>query len=226
MLKQWNFDSRGDSAAAAIFQSWNYELPITVVGDELGTRLTTDYMGLDRNSVRSRFLLDTLKTKDNPWCDDVRTPKKETCDDAVSAALHEGVERLARAMGDNLQSWRWDSVHRAIFAHSVFNSLPLIGRWLRREVGHGGDWSSVDVGSVYSLRPFEQHSLPGYRDIVDLSPANDSRFLDAVGQSGHRLSPQYDDALPLWAYHKYRKMRMDREEIDEGAIGRLRLMPK
>jgi len=226
MLKQWNFDARGDSAAAAIFQSWNYELPITVVGDELGTRLTTDYMGLDRNSVRSRFLLDTLKTKDNPWCDDVRTPKKETCDDAVSAALHEGVERLARAMGDNLQSWRWDSVHRAIFAHSVFNSLPLIGRWLRREVGHGGDWSSVDVGSVHSLRPFEQHSLPGYRDIVDLSPANDSRFLDAVGQSGHRLSPQYDDALPLWAYHKYRKMRMDRAEIDKGAIGRLRLTPK
>ena len=226
MLKQWNFDARGDSTASAIFQAWNYELPIVIVGDELGTRLTADYMGLDRNSVRSRFLIDTLKTKDNVWCDNVRTPNKETCDDAASGALHQAVERLTRALGDDMRSWRWDSVHRAIFAHSVFNTLPVIGRWLRREAGHGGDWSTVDVGSVFSPRPFEQHSLPGYRDVVDLSPANDSRFLDAVGQSGHPLSPHYDDAVPLWAYHKYRKMRMDRAAIDNGAIGHLRLVPR
>jgi penicillin G amidase len=225
ILKQWNFDARGDSAAAAIFQSWYYELPIAVLGDELGTRLTTDYLGLDRNSIRSRFLIDSLKTKDNAWCDDVRTPKKESCDDAVSLALHEAVERLARPLGDDMRTWRWDSVHRAIFAHSVFNTLPVLGRWLRREVGHGGDWSSVDVGSVFAARPFEQHSLPGYRDIIDLSPANDSRFLDAVGQSGHRLSPHYDDALALWAYHKYRKMRMNRTDIDNRALGHLRLTP-
>ncbi|HET9832169.1 MAG TPA: penicillin acylase family protein [Vicinamibacterales bacterium] len=226
ILKEWNFDARGDSAAAAIFQSWYYELPIAVVGDELGPRLTSDYLGLDRSSARSRFLFDTLKSKDNAWCDDVRTPKKETCDDTVSIALHAAIERLSRSLGDDMRSWRWDSVHRAIFAHSVFNTLPVIGRWLRREAGHGGDWSSVDVGAVFAQRPFEQHSLPGYRDIIDLSTANDSRFLDAVGQSGHRLSPHYDDALPLWAYHKYRKMRTDRAEIENGAIGHLRLAPK
>jgi penicillin G amidase len=226
ILKAWNFDARGDSAAAAIFQAWYYELPIAVVGDELGPRLTEDYLGLDRNSIRSRFLFDTLKSKDNPWCDDMRTPnQKETCDDTVSAALHAAIERLARALGDNMRSWRWDSVHRAIFAHSVFNTVPVIGRWLRREAGHGGDWSTVDVGSVFAQRPFEQHSLPGYRDIIDLSAANDSRFLDAVGQSGHPLSPHYDDALPLWAYHKYRKMRMERADIENGAIGHLRLLP-
>ncbi len=226
LLKQWNFDARGDSAATAIFQSWYFELPIAVVGDELGTRLTTDYIGLDRSSARSRFLIDTLRSANSPWCDNVRTPKKETCDDTVSAALHEGIERLSRPLGDDVRSWRWDAVHRAIFAHSVFNGLPILGRWLRREVGHGGDWSTVDVGAVYAPRPFEQHSLPGYRQIVDLSPANDSRFLDAVGQSGHRLSPHYDDALPLWAAHRYRKMRMDRGEIEKGAIGRVRLEPK
>ena len=107
----------------------------------------------------------------------------------------------------------------------MFNTLPVIGRWLRREVGHGGDWSTVDVGPVFAQRPFEQHSLPGYRDIIDLSATNDSRFLDAVGQSGHPLSPHYDDALPLWASHKYRKMRMDRADIDKDAIGHLRLVP-
>jgi len=78
---------------------------------------------------------------------------------------------------------------------------------------------------VYPPKPFDQHSLPGYRQIVDLSPVNDSRFLDAVGQSGHALSPQYDDALPLWVAGKHRRMRMDRTDVELGAIGHLRLMP-
>jgi penicillin amidase len=117
-------------------------------------------------------------------------------------------------------------VHRAIFAHAVFNTLPILGRWLRREVPHGGDWSTVNVGPVFATRPFEQHAVPGYRQIVDLSPANDSRFIEAVGQSGQRLSPHYDDALELWSAGKYRKMRMDRADIERGAIGHLRLVPR
>jgi penicillin amidase len=79
---------------------------------------------------------------------------------------------------------------------------------------------------VFAPRPFEQHSVPGYRQIIDLSPANDSRFLDAVGQSGHVLSPRYDDALQDWSAGRHRKMRMDRAEIERGAIGHLRLTPR
>ncbi len=71
-----------------------------------------------------------------------------------------------------------------------------------------------------------QRQVPGYRQIVDLSPANDSRFLDAVGQSGHVLSPHYDDALPLWAAGTQRKMRMDRSQVEPGAIGHLTLTPR
>ena len=81
----------------------------------------------------------------------------------------------------------------------------------RRTAPHGGDWSTVNVGPVFAPKPFEQHSLPGYRQIVDLSPANDSRFLEAVGQSGNVFSPHYDDALPDWSAGRYRKMRIERE---------------
>ena len=125
-----------------------------------------------------------------------------------------------------MSGWRWDAVHHAVFAHSVLNGVPLVGRWLRREVPHGGDWSTIDVGPIFAPKPFEQHALPGYRQIIDLSPANDSRFLDAVGQSGHMLSPHYDDALPLWAAGKQRKMRMEPSEVASGAIGHLQLVPR
>jgi penicillin amidase len=67
--------------------------------------------------------------------------------------------------------------------------------------------------------------VPGYREIIDLSPANDSRFLDAVGQSGHFLSRHYDDSLPDWQNVRHRRMRMDRTDIEKGAIGHLYLTP-
>jgi penicillin amidase len=226
VLRQWNFDARGDQAAPAIFQAWYYELVPSIAGDELGPVLTPNYMGLDRSSYRSRFLFNTLAARDNVWCDDIRTPARETCDDAATAALHLGIVRLTTQLGSDMSAWRWDAVHHGVFAHSTLDTVPVLGRLLRRTVPHGGDWSTVDVGPVYAPKPFDQHSLPGYRQIVDLSPANDSRFLDAVGQSGHVLSPHYDDALPLWSAGRYRKMRTDRAEIERGAIGRLTLSPK
>ena len=75
-------------------------------------------------------------------------------------------------------------------------------------------------------RPFEQHSVPGYREIIDLSPANDSRFHDAVGQSGHPCRSHYDDFLQDWRAVKHRKMRMERSDIERGALGTLRLAPR
>jgi len=122
--------------------------------------------------------------------------------------------------------WRWDAVHRAVFAHSSLDSVAVLGGMFRRTAPHGGDWSTVNVGPVFAPKPFEQHSLAGYRQIVDLSPANDSRFLEAVGQSGNVFSPHFDDALADWGAGRYRKMRLERSEIEHGAVGHLRLVPE
>ena len=81
------------------------------------------------------------------------------------------------------------------------------------------------MGPVDAAHAYEQHSVPGYLQIIDLSPANDSRFLDAVGQPGHFLSSHYDDSLPDWRNVKHRKMRTDRADIEAGTIGSLRLAP-
>jgi penicillin G amidase len=225
ILRQWNLDASENQSAPAIFQAWYYELLPAIVADELGPEFTADYQGLDRASYRSRFLFRTLASRDSVWCDDVRTPARETCDDAVAKALHSGIARLTAQLGSDMSTWKWGAIHKGIFAHSTLDTVPVLGRLLRRTIPHGGDWSTIDVGMVYAPRPFEQHSLPGYRQIVDLSTANDSRFLDAVGQSGHVLSPHYDDSLQLWATGRYRRMLMDRAAIEKGALGHLRLQP-
>jgi penicillin amidase len=224
LLTTWDFDARGDSAAAAIFQAWFLRLAPALAGDELGPQVISGYRG--RFSYITRFVTTTLTAGDSPWCDNIGTPARETCDEVVTSALHDAVVDLQRLLGPDLHRWRWDTIHRAVFPHQGLDSVGLLRPFLSRSLPNGSDWSSVNVGSVAVDTPYEQHAVAGYRQIVDLSQANDSRFLDAVGQSGHFLSPHYADSLPDWQAVRHHKMRMERSAIEQDALGRMRLLPR
>jgi penicillin amidase len=224
ILGQWNFNATGDSAASAIFQAWFLHLAPALVGDELGPQVTPSYEG--RFSYVTRFVTDIITAGASPWCDNVNTPQKETCDQTLTKALEDGLDDLQARMGSDLTRWRWDTIHHAVFPHQGLDSVSVLRPLLSRSVPNGGDWSTVDVGPVATASPYDQISIPGYRQVIDLSPANDSRFLDAVGQAGHFLSVHYDDFLSDWKAVRHKKMRMTRADADNGALGTLRLKPQ
>jgi penicillin amidase len=223
ILRRWNAEATGDSTAAAIFSAWFHQLAPTIAGDDLGTLLTDRYK--ERYSFVTRFLTRVITADDATWCDDRTTPQPETCEDAVTTALRRGIADLEQRLGSDMAHWRWDAVHAAVFPHQGLDAVAVLRPLLSRAVPNGGDWSTVNVGPVDALHPYEQHSVPGYREIIDLSPANDSRFIDAVGESGHFLSRHYDDFQSDWRAVRHRRMRMARQDIEAGAIGRLRLTP-
>jgi penicillin amidase len=43
----------------------------------------------------------------------------------------------------------------------------------------------------------------GYRQVIDFANLDNSRYIQSTGQSGHLLSPHYDDLLPLWQQGEY-----------------------
>jgi penicillin amidase len=222
-LKNWDGDARGDSGPAAIFEAWFLRLAPALAGDDLGPLITQSYQ--ERFTFVTRFVANTLNAPDSPWCDDVRSATPETCGDIVTMALRDALDELADRLGADMRRWRWDAVHRVMFPHQGLDAVGLLRPWLSRSMPGSGDWSTVNAGPVAADRPFEQRHVPGFRQIVDLSPANDSRFQADVGQSGHPLSPHYDDFLPDWKAVRHRPMRMDRVDVEKGALGTLRLTP-
>jgi penicillin amidase len=224
ILGQWNFNATGDSAASAIFQAWFFHLAPALVGDELGPQVTPSYEG--RFSYVTRFVTNIVTAGASPWCDNVNTPQKETCDQTLTKALADGLDDLQARMGSDLTRWRWDTIHHAIFPHQGLDSVSVLRPLLSRSVPIGGDWSTVDVGPVATASPYDQISIPGYRQVIDLSAANDNRFLDAVGQAGHFLSVHYDDFLSDWKAVRHKKMRMTRADADNGATGTIHLKPQ
>jgi len=223
ILRRWDGDMRGTSNAASIFEAWFLQLTPTIAGDDLGPLTTASYAG--RFSFVTRFLENTLDANDLTWCDDRSTAKPETCEEEVTGALHTAVADLTSRLGSDMTRWRWDGFHRAIFPHQGLDGVALLRALLSRSVPNGGDWSTPNVGTVSVAQPYDQRSVAGYRQIIDLSPANDSRFIIDVGQSGHFLSNHYDDFLEDWHGVQHRKMRMERADIERGALGHLRLDP-
>ncbi|MGH9139889.1 MAG: penicillin acylase family protein, partial [Thermoanaerobaculia bacterium] len=233
LLRRWNFDATRDSAAAALFQAWFLHLTPALVAGKLGPATSELYQG--KFTFVARFLAGILsapvegeeqnRSPDSPWCDDGATAQLETCDDVVAAALRKGIEDLQQRLGPDMTRWRWETIHRAMFPHAL-DSVAALRPLLSRSIGIGGDWSTVDVGVTSADHPYEVHTLPGYREIIDLSADNDSRFIDDVGESGHFLSPHYDDFLHDWRAVRHRKMRMDRADIERGALGHLRIVPE
>jgi penicillin amidase len=222
LLRKWNFDAVGNSPAAAIFSAWFLRLAPALVEDELGPDITGTYAR--HFTFITRFVTSTLRAGSG-FCDRADTPTPEPCDAIVTAALREGLTMLREQLGDDGTHWQWAAVHRTVFPHQGLDTVTGLRWLLSRSIRNRGDWSTVNVGAVDVTRPFEQTEIPGYRQIIDLSPANDSRYLGSVGQAGHFLSPHYDDALTDWHELRHVPMRMDPAKIGQDAIGRLRLVP-
>ena len=208
-------------AAPAIFEAWFLQLAPC---DRRRRTGAGERQRMKGGSPPSRG--SSRRTLDgNPlWCDNVTTTAKESCDEAVTTALHAAVDGSCRSA--------WAANPIAGDGTPFTRGLPAPGvrigaaSCVRSSAG-GAERRRLEHGRRRSgrrrRRPSNSVPSPATGGIVDLSAANDSRFIESVGPSGNFLSKYYDAFQQDWKDVRYRKMRMDRLEIETGAIGRLRL---
>lgn len=187
-LRSWNGDFAPDSVPASIYAAW-YTALSKMPEDEL--------RDTPPGNVRSRFLINALKAESG-WCDEIRTTRRESCADFKAASLRDAVATLRAKLGSDPAQWRWARLHRARFAHGVFNAVPLLRRFFSLETGQGGDASTVNVGAYRRDGSFLMTDGPSYRQIIDLSNWEESLFVHTTGQSGNVFDRRFRDLLPLW----------------------------
>ena len=184
----WNGEMAPDSVPASIYAAW-YVALARMPEDELGA--------VPRGSTRGRFLVHAL-SENTPWCDDVRTPRVETCADFQAAALRDAVAFLRKTLGPDPSAWRWERLHHARFPHAVFHPVWGLRRIFDLSVGQGGDGSTVNVGAFSQDGSFDMTDGPSYREVIDLSNLARSRYVHTTGQSGNVFDRRYRDLLPEW----------------------------
>ena len=209
-LRSWNRDFSPESVPASVYAAWYAKLS-EMPQDELADT--------PAGGVRSRFLVNALR-QDSAWCDDTRTPRRETCADFKTATLARAVSELERRLGADQARWQWKRLHRARFPHGVFDRVPLLSRLFSLETAAGGDASTVNVGAYRRDGSFLMTDGPSYRQVLDLSDFSRSLYVHTTGQSGNVFDRRYRNLLPLGRDGQY--FRMD----DSRAMRTLVLRPR
>ena len=221
-LQEWDGAMAASRPEPLIFTAWMQQLTALLLEHWVGPDSGADI------PFRPRFLAAVLAGGESPWCDDQATPATETCRLAVLRALDRALAELADSAGDDLGDWRWGRAHAALHRHVPLGfSGPLRELFnIRHEFG-GSNFTLARAGSAgEGDEPYAAISGAGYRGIYDLAQPERSRYIIATGQSGHFLSPHYDDLTRIWQEHEYLPMRLPLPREIRRPTGTLRLEPR
>ena len=194
-LREWDGRLLRDRPEGLIFYAWYRRLAHEVMADELGGQ-ANEIIGGQIERLLHMFEARPV------WCDNVSTTGVENCGQAMQAAWRKGLQDLRERYGDDWQTWRWGDAHKARFVHQPLGMIPGLGDLLFNvTVENDGDRYTSNAGyvSLSDKTLFNQVHGASYRAVYDLADLANSRFIQAVGQSGNPFSPHYSDLAPLWS---------------------------
>ncbi len=201
LLAGWDGATSSDSVAAALFFAWRDQLRREIFDDDVQVPWNRQGAGRALESLRERPSDDELAAllANDPlgFCDRSTSAARETCQDAMGAALRRAVETLRRLRGARPSTWAWGRVHHTRYAHTPFSATSLLRRFFEREVGNGGAPDSVNVASASldETAGYVQTFGPGFRQIISLGAQPRHLYMNSTGQSGNVLSAHYDDMV-------------------------------
>ena len=214
-LKMWRGDYELSSIEATIYNRWIYYFLENTFEDELGDELFNQFLS---THFMKRLIAPLSKDEDSVWWDDVSTTDvNESMVDIVNISFMEAVASLEKDFGNNLDYWRWERVHTIEHGHpigqiaalrSFFNvgPYPVHGT---REVINNLAFSYDDTGY------YKTTSGPSTRRIIDFSDVENSISILPTGQSGNPFSKHYRDQAEMYVNGEFRKMMMNKEEIQK-----------
>lgn len=222
LLKNWDYNARGSSSAAALFEVWLQQIFQGLMQTTLSPRLARIYDS-HVEIYGFRFLISCL-TQQPAEIASIISP--EALQTILQQALHKSIVYLQKHLGLRSENWRWDRLHTIQFDHQPLSDLPLPGRYISRRVSSGGDHSTVNIGS-FSMQQtsLKQHAVATYRQVIDLSSSHTNYFILAIGQAGHMLSPHYDDYLEDWQHNRLYQISLDRDISIKEKNSKLTLYP-
>ena len=220
LLEGWEGDMDPERPEPLVFHAWVWEFGRLVTADELGPLQRPAW------SRKGAFIQRILETSE-VWCDDLATGHVETCDEMLARALEGAVHRLADGQGDDPAAWRWGRDHQALAEHRPLASSPLAPLFNLEGPAPGSIYTvnSFEFSPLDDERPFTSTHGPSLRAIYDLADLDRSLFIHSTGQSGNVLSPLYDSFEEGWRNGEYVTIPTRRERFEDGALGRLRLVP-
>lgn len=216
MLKAWDGTYTLDNVAGTIYTRWIYQYLRQTFKDELGEELFRQF--LDTHLLK-RTITPMVNKENSIWWDDVTTTEKESRAEILKRSLEDAISSLEKDLGADISGWTWNKVHTLEHGHPIGQVEAL------RSFFNIGPFPVEGTQEVINnlAFPFDSTGLykvssgPSTRRIVDFSDVENSVSILPTGQSGNPFSSHYKDQAEMYIQGKFRKMMMNREEIQSEA---------
>ncbi len=221
-LLGWDGQMHMDSPEAALYGYFWVALIHATFEDEVPDNMP------DSGGSAMAILHNLLPDPTNAWWDDKRTEEVETRDEILKRSFEKGYTDGVQALGANLDTWRWGTVHTALFDNQTFgqSGIALIEAIFNRGPYPASGGSSLVNNTAWRLdHPFAVVSLPSMRQIIDLGDLGNSLMMHTTGQSGHPGHPHYNDFIDPWRMIEYHPTLWERADVEAQAREILRLEP-
>ncbi len=212
-LKLWDGSNNLDEVAPTIYNKFIYNYLKNTFQDEMGEKL---YQQFEETHMIKRVIADQMFSDEIIWWDDITTPDRiESKSNILSKSITETVTDLTIQLGEDINYWTWDRVHilehkhplgSVEFLRNFFNvgPFPINGA---SEVINNLAYKRDKTG-IYNIK-----AGPSTRRIIDFNDIENSLSILPTGQSGNQFSKHYKDQAEMFNTGKFRKMKMNKEEI-------------
>ena len=218
-LQAWSGAMDADAVEPTIYSAARDVLQWRILKHNVGENLAAlSWHPVDRGRGgfvnRFRILMNDAIAAGDPSL----LPSGETWPSALAASLEEAVAILGNRLGPDLDTWRWNKLHRAKPQHPLAMAMPELALLLNPpEIPTGGDGDTPWAGS-YSPADFATvGGLSVFRYAYDLGNWENSLWAVPLGASGHPASNHYADQSDMWRRVQMTKMRYDWEGIKANA---------
>lgn len=223
VLRNWDGQYDLNSVGGVFFEKMEGKLHQHIFADEFSSpEEYRSYLGP----------LKMHKMFDNPasvWWDDVTTTEiQETKSQIINNAFQASWEALNEQLGGDFQTWTWDRVHFLEHGHPIGRVAAL------RRFFNVGPFPTPGTGETLNNQGFRTAedgsyqviNIPSTRRIIDFSDIENSISILPTGQSGNPLSKHYKDQAEMYVKGEFRKMMMNRSEIQNTSENLLVFKPK
>ena len=225
LLTDWDGNHRLSNEEPTLYYSVLYYILRKTMLDEMGNDL---FQSLQGTHLLIRTYPKLLFQNDSKWWDNVKTSGKiETRSEIFVEAFKKAVDRTREQLGDDVTEWQWERVHFVLHPHPFGKKELLSSLFNVGPFPAPGGIETVN-NSSFKLNGDGKYTAdfgPAMRIIIDFADVENAVSILPTGNSGNILSPHYRDQAEMYVAGKFRKMRMNKAQIDSVST-LLKLIPK
>ncbi|WP_428224462.1 penicillin acylase family protein [Flavobacterium sp.] len=214
VLKNWKGSNSTQDVAPTIYNKWMYFYLKATFQDEMGELGFKQFL---KTHVMKQCIDNQSRIANSLWWDNVNTKNvKENRSAILTQSFKETIVNLTGQLGNTVTEWKWGKVHQVEYKHPI-GSLALFRPFFNVGMFEAPGSNEVINNVMYYFTDADHYDIsagPSTRRIIDFSDIENSMSILPTGQSGNPMSKHYNDQAQMYIDGKFRKMKMNRKEIE------------